>query len=260
MQGDGCRTRHDAMKLTIKDLHTKAGIPIVCEVFNLFADAIPQQGLNRIRRGRRRQALVPDFKMRGEEGDVLCELKFLNACKSRYPRNLRWRDGARAVERRADGLTEEYCKSAREVDWKYCGVPRPPPPQPGVRHPPRQIGPVENRLNGYGRVKGWVFGAWGECSDEVHTMVLKLAEAKVQRAATLPGRGLLFKSREAQLAGEVAFVRRRLSFTAVQQQARLLLDRLQLLGEGAGEAARRREWAEQANRAEARERLVRFPN
>ena len=126
--------------------------------------------------------------------------------------------------------------------------------QPGVQHPPRQIGPVESRLNNFGRVRGWVFGAWGECSDEVHTMVLRLAEAKVQRAATLPGRGLLFKSREAQLAGEVAFVRRRLSFTAVQQQARLLLDRLQLLGEGAGEAARRREWAEQANRAEARER------
>ena len=76
------------MKLTIKDLHTKAGIPIVCEVFNLFADAIPQQGLSRIERGRRRQALVPDFKLRGEEGegDMLCELKFLNACKSRYPR------------------------------------------------------------------------------------------------------------------------------------------------------------------------------
>ena len=194
MRGDGWRTRHDAMKLAIKDLHTKAGIPIVCEVFNLFADAIPQQGLSRIERGRRRQALVPDFKKRGEEGDVLCELKFLNACKSRYPRNPRRRDGARAVERRAEGLTEEYCKSAREVDWKYCGVPRPPPPQPGVPRPPRQIGPVENRLNGFGRVKGWVFGAWGECSDEMHTMVQRLAEAKVQRAATLPSRSLLFKS------------------------------------------------------------------
>ena len=65
MRGDGCRTRHDTMKLTIKDLHTKAGIPIVCEVFNLFADAIPQQGLSRIEQGRRRQAIVPDFKLRG---------------------------------------------------------------------------------------------------------------------------------------------------------------------------------------------------
>ena len=86
-------------------------------------------------------------------------------------------------------------------------------------------------------------------------MVQRLAEAKVQRAGTQPGRSrLLFKSREAQLAEEVAFVRRRLSFTAVQQQARLLLDRLQLLGEGSAEASRRREWAEQASRAEARER------
>ena len=185
----------------------------------------------------------------------MCELKFLNACKSRYPRNPRRRDGARAVERRAEGLTEEYCKSAREVDWKYCGVPRPPPPQPGVQRPPRQIGPVESRLNNYGRVRGWVFGAFGECSNEVHLMVQRLAEAKVQRAGTQPGRSrLLFKSREAQLAEEVAFIRRRLSFTAVQQQARLILDRLQLLGEGASEAARRRDWAEQANRADARER------
>ena len=86
--------------------------------------------------------------------------------------------------------------------------------------------------------------SYGEVKKEVHTMVQKLAEAKVQRAGTLPGRrSLLFKSREAQPAEEVTFVRRRLSFTAVQQHARLLLDRLQLLGEGAGEAARRREWA-----------------
>ena len=100
-----------------------------------------------------------------------------------------------------------------------------------------------------------MFGAWGECSEKVHIMVQRLAEAKVQRASTLPGhRRLIFKSHEAQLAEEVALVRRRLSFTAVQQQARLLLDRLQLLGEGVGEAARRREWAEQASRAEVKEK------
>ena len=86
-------------------------------------------------------------------------------------------------------------------------------------------------------------------------MVQRLAEAKVQRASTLPGhRRLIFKSHEAQLAEEVALVRRRLSFTAVQQQARLLLDRLQLLGEGVGEAVRRRERTEQASRAEVKEK------
>ena len=147
-----------------------------------------------------------------------------------------------------------YKASARKVDWMYCGTPRPPPPQPGIPQLPRQIGPVEARLNGYGTVRGWVFGAWGECSQEIHTLVQKLAEAKVQRAATLPGHQPLFKSHEAQLSSEVAYLRRRLSFTAVQSQARLLLDRLQLLGDGAPEAARRRERAVEGRRAEARER------
>ena len=27
-------------------------------------------------------------------------------------------------------------------------------------HPPRQVGPVERRLQGFGRVRGWCFGAW----------------------------------------------------------------------------------------------------
>ena len=55
------------------------------------------------------------------------------------------------------------------------------------------------------------------------------------------------------MASEVGFLRRRLSLAAVRGQARLLLDRLELLGEGAGEAARRRERALAARRAEANE-------
>ena len=128
MRGDGLRTRHDAVKLKIKGLLGWAGIPAVCEVFNLFASSIPQAGLSRIERGRRRQGLVPDFKLRGEEqeGDILCELKCMSASNSRYPRNPQPRDGKRAVDRRAEGLTEDYRRKAKEVDWQYCGTPRPP--------------------------------------------------------------------------------------------------------------------------------------
>ena len=61
MRGDGWRVRHDAVKLRLRGLLTWAGIPSTCEVFNLFADCIPQEGLSRIERGRRRQGLVPDF-------------------------------------------------------------------------------------------------------------------------------------------------------------------------------------------------------
>ena len=49
-------------------------------------------------------------------------------------------------------------------------------------------------------------------------------------------------------------MRRSLPFTAVQQQARLLLDRLQLLGDGSTEAARRRDMAVQMEGLALRER------
>ena len=153
-----------------------------------------------------------------------------------------------------DWLTGEYGKKAQQVDQQYCGVPPPPPARAGVPRQPRQVGPVETRLLSFGEVRGWVFGAWGECSEEVHAMVQKLAAAKVNKAATEPGHSRIFRSREAQLASEVSYLRRRLSFTAVQQQSRLLLDRLQLLGGGSREAARRRDWAALARRAEEKER------
>ena len=62
------------------------------------------------------------------------------------------------------------------------------------------------------------------------------------------------RSREAQLASLVSWVRRQLSFLAVQQQQRLLLGRLQQLGEGAMEAARRRDWAVSLEAAAVKER------
>ena len=256
MKGDGWRKRHDAIKMRILHLLRWTGIPAQCEVFNMFADLIPQAGLNRIERGRRRQGLVPDFKLRGEEGegDLLCELKAMSASESRYPRNPRRMDGARGVDVRADGLTAAYALKAREIDWQHCGIPRPPRRQEGEPAPPRQIGPVETRLLTYGRVQGWCFGAWGEASREVHGLVQRLAKSKLEVSATEPGRRGPARSREAQLATLVASVRRDRSFNAVKQQAKLLLDRLRLLGDGATEAANRRGWSQQMERVAARER------
>ena len=130
-------------------------------------------------------------------------------------------------------------------------------------------------MNSFGNVRGWVFGAWGETSEEVHTLDQKLDELppktqpltfpklftwdekallkKVRRADTLPGQSLISKSKAAQLASEVGFLRRRLSFASVQGHARLLLDPLLLLGDGAGEADGRRDRALAARRAEANE-------
>ena len=86
--GDGYRTRHDGMKTRLKNLLRWAGLEHTCEVFNDFSGLIPQQGLARIERGRKRQGLVPDFKVRlpvagrgaGETEVALAELKVISCC------------------------------------------------------------------------------------------------------------------------------------------------------------------------------------
>ena len=90
----------------------------------------------------------------------------------------------------------------------------------------------------------------------MHELVQKVAEARFEVADLQPEPRGIPMSRAAQLAGLVGYmiVHRRLTFCTVQQQARLLLDRLQLLGEGADRAAGRRDRAVLLEAAAARER------
>ena len=69
-----------------------------------------------------------------------------------------------------------------------------------------------------------------------------------------PGRRGPVKSKEDRKASLVSWVRRQLSFLAVQQQQRLLLGRLQLFGDGAKETAGRRDWAIRLEEVTRRER------
>ena len=83
------------------------------------------------------------------------------------------------------------------------------------------VGRVERRLQSYGEVGGWCFGAWGEASQECHAWVQRIATARLEGADMQPGRQGPPKSRTALLASFVGYVRSSLSFTVVQQQARL---------------------------------------
>jgi hypothetical protein len=83
--------------------------------------------------------------------------------------------------------------------------------------------------------------------------VQRIAKGRLDLAELQPGRRGTPKSREAQLAGMVCYVRRQLSFTAMQQQQRLLLDRLELLGDGARQATQRRDYTVRVDQAAARE-------
>ena len=54
VKGDGFRKRHDHMKKFLFRKLGTVGVQAECEVFNLFAREIPQEGLARIERGRTR--------------------------------------------------------------------------------------------------------------------------------------------------------------------------------------------------------------
>ena len=115
----------------------------------------------------------------------------------------------------ADAQTALYLAKAKKADTEFVGV------QEG------QQGPVEARLRGYGPVSGLVFGAFGEASEAVHEFVQVVAKS---RASGGPGRVGGPKGEVAKLVGQV---RRQLGVAAVKVQARLLLERLQLVGQRA---------------------------
>ena len=181
---------------------------------------------------------MPDFRLRvpvaeGRRGGgelVLAELKVISSCPTRYQRNPR--ATVKAVDRRASTLPGEYVKHARSIDQEYGGTAQ------------GTVGPVEAKLLSFPPLRRWVFGAWGEASEDVHLLVHDLATARLQHMKVLEGRQRWERRSD---AGELAIltgqVRRWLSLEGVRSQARCLLDRVGALGAGAAAAAKRRGWA-----------------
>ena len=123
LPGDTWRIKHDEVKRTIINLCVFSGLPVTCEVFNLFAHLIPQIGLSILERGRRRQALVPNFKitlrdpMEGSRWR-LAKFKSVVCWPSRFVPGSK----QKAVDRRANLLEGECRKKARDVDREFVGI------------------------------------------------------------------------------------------------------------------------------------------
>jgi hypothetical protein len=248
---DGFRERHDIIKRVLTSLAQWAKVRVRCEVFGEFAALIPQQGWAKVEqwekgvRGRKRHGLVPDFKFPsgwGAEGEArLAELKVISCCHSHYATLLTGHEKS-PVQVFADAQTSLYLGKAQKADRDFVGVPE------------GQQGPVEARLRGYGPITGLVFGAFGEASEAVHEFVQVVANA---RAAGGQGKEAGAKGEVAKLVGQV---RRLLGVTAVKAQAKLLLERLQLVGQKAATpqeqvAAAAQEW--QRRELEAADRALR---
>ena len=241
LAGDGFRTRHDEMKRELLSLMRWAGLGVQCEVFNLFAGLIPQQGLARLERGRKRQGMVADFMVKlpgeavgvmGAAGSVavLAELKCISSCPTWYQRGPGVR--VKGVDKRANELPGEYRRKAQRLDREFGGVPQ------------GEEGPVARKLASFPPLQSWVFGAWNEASPDIHSLVHHLATARLGREAELVDGGAVARRRRMSSEGALAMItgqiRRRLSLTAARANARLILDRVQVLGEGAEAAGARR--------------------
>ena len=230
LKGDGFRKRHDLVKNFLFRKLRSAGVQTECEVFNLFARELPQEGLSRIERGRTRQAMVPDFKISipvpgGRNEQRLFEMKVVSSCPTRYPRNPR--PQGRAVDNRSKLLQREYELKARKADQKFGGT------QVG------EVGRMEQKLLNFGRVHGLVAGAFGEISEDFKMLMQVITDKKKEELEAQTG----VENRRtvtAQLASYTSQNRQQLSRICVQSQSRLLLDRLEELGGATGEAARRR--------------------
>ncbi len=242
------------MKNFLHDKMRWAGMDTRCEVFGLFARDIPQEGLARIDRGRKRQGIIPD---------------------SRFPATRRWRGKGcyfgrfeihywhwaelspqpKETGRAKEGCGEECLGSGSGIQTSRCVV----------RH---QVlwGAKGSQRTASGRGSsaeasgllwhspGMELWSIGEASDTVHSLIHTITEARLKISAQQPGRRAM-RSIDVERAQLVGSLRRQISFVAVRANARLILSRMEShVGQGAGEAAKRRQHVAVLERQERRER------
>jgi hypothetical protein len=206
-----------------------AGIPVEMELFSVL---IPEQGLARIDRDRRRQSMVPDFRItlpwERRPRQVFHELKVISCSKTRYKPTM---VVDRAVDKRAGQLHREYQEKARKTDRDFGGV------EEG------RIGPVKNKLLSFPTVQGIVFGSFGEASEGVHSLVEGLATSRVRVAGPQRGRKGVVRTEEGEKSIAMSFIRRTLSLAAIRAQSHSLLWKMEGLGSGVTAAMGRRKEA-----------------
>ena len=102
-------------------------------------------------------------------------------------------------------------RKAQKADQQYCGT------RPGT------VGPVEARLRAFTHVVPLVFGAFGEVSEGVDLLLSKIAAAGAKRH----WRRMKARKEDEAIGALVWLLRRRWGITAIRENARLTLDRLQ---------------------------------
>ena len=133
--------------------------------------------------------------------------------------------GDTAVKLRASEIPEEYRRTARKVDQEL-GF------QDGT-------GPTTRRLQGFPTVLDLCFGAYGEASQGVKNLLGSFAQSRLRSQGLRKGS----PEGEKELGLVTGYLRRRLSTAVIKANVQCLLERMVQVGEGIGQAGKRRQWA-----------------
>jgi hypothetical protein len=126
-----------------------------------------------------------------------------------------------AVAERARIVPGEYEAAARGLDLRLHGIEAP------------AVGPALTLLRTYPPARALVFGAYGEASEDVHTLLRVASE----RAADGQWARLGARSRANAVGYFASIFRRRWGITAVREYARLRIERLGFVGAWGGARA-----------------------
>jgi hypothetical protein len=224
-KGDGFRTRHDAVKLTVVDVARKCSVRAEAEVLNLFSaqlSAAQRANFSRANDYRTRQSYVPDillhFPPPDDPQDPLLEVKGITPCPTWYPEN-----GANAdepfygVNKRASQVAQECYKKAHKVDVQFGGS------QDTANAADR--GPVEQAMRAMEGPIPIVFGAYGETNKEFIKVLAKIAAT----GARSQWKRQLFKSEELALGVFSWRVRRQVGMAILRANAVLKRSRVLLM-------------------------------
>jgi hypothetical protein len=185
---------------------------------------------------RQRQGLVPDFMITSRMGGrTLADLKTLHVGTSTYT-NASLTKPQGAVNKRAGLIHRQYHGKLRKIDLNYNNA------QAGV------TGPSQRKLAEFGRIRGFVIGAYGEISTDLKDYLKELAAT----GAEMTWRDMGART-ETEARGLITgMLYRSIGIATVRGHARLKLDRLASMQGDAAEAARRRatgrfNWAQRRN-------------
>jgi hypothetical protein len=219
LPGDTDRIRHDKFKIATHEMITASGCGSQVEPAHVFADVMSAESLRREQRLISRVGIHPDLLLMMTTGEQeIAEIKGCGNCVSHMSRLARDKTATQqAVTRRQREVKHEYIRKANAIDRRQGhGDPtaRGDPPQ-------SEWGPVRARLSEF-PLLGLAFGAHGELSPDMVTLIKRSAAAAANRLAhELPMRGL--RSLEGLIRWQYSC---RLGMTAQRAHAEHLRDRI----------------------------------